>query len=51
MDTLHIPLAYSAEHDKADHEQVRLWSATVPVVDEGAEAAQWLSTFLKKPLR
>lgn len=51
MDTLRIPLAYSAEHDKADHEQVRLWSATVPVVDEGAEAAQWLSTFLKKPLR
>jgi uncharacterized protein YcbX len=48
METLRIPLAYT---EQAEHEQVRLWSTAVPVVDEGADAAQWLSTFLKRSLR
>ena len=47
MDTLKIPLA--AEHTTIDHVSVWEWSGSA--YDEGAEAAEWFSTYFGKPSR
>ncbi|XP_066394810.1 uncharacterized protein [Miscanthus floridulus] len=47
MDTLKIPLA--AEHTTIDDVSVWEWSGSA--YDEGAEAAEWFSTYFRKPSR
>jgi uncharacterized protein YcbX len=47
MDTLKIPLA--AEHTTIDDVSVWEWSGSA--YDEGAEAAEWFSTYFGKPSR
>jgi len=46
-------LAEEAKRKQGGQEQVHvaIWSDKVPAIDEGEEAAQWFSKYLKRPIR